>query len=285
MANLILLPTGNIFCLNGANLGTAGYGNTSWAVGESFADSPVYTPLLYDPNAPAGQQWSKESLSASTVPRMYHSSALLLPDGSIFVAGSNPNSDYNVGPDVTYPTEYRVERFYPSYYNNRRPEPQGLLQQISYGGPYFNVSLSSEDLFGDVNNVENATVVIIRTGFSTHAMNMGQRFVQLNSSYTGYAGNNTATLHVSQMPPNAAILVPGPALLFVVVNETPSVGIMIMVGSGQLGPQQMLPVADLPESSIVQPQDTTSTKHSGSLRTRRWHIRTLILSVLVTFFW
>jgi hypothetical protein len=81
MANFILLPTGNIFCLNGANLGTAGYGNTSWAIGESFADSPVYTPLLYDPNAPAGSRWSNESLSASTVPRMYHSSALLLPDG------------------------------------------------------------------------------------------------------------------------------------------------------------------------------------------------------------
>jgi Domain of unknown function (DUF1929) len=116
---------------------------------------------------------------------------------------------------------------------------------------------------------------------------MGQRFVQLDSSYTGYAGTNTATLHVSQVPPNAAILAPGPALIFVVINDTPSVGTMIMVGSGSLGPQAMLPVADLPESSIVQPQDTTSpTKHSGSPRTHtgHWYIRTLIFSVFVTFF-
>jgi hypothetical protein len=90
--------------------------------------------------------------------------------GSVLVSGSNPNADYNVGAGVTYPTEYRVERFYPSYYNNRRPQPQGLPSQLSYGGPSFNVSLSADDLFGNVESVYNTTVIIIRTGFSTHAM-------------------------------------------------------------------------------------------------------------------
>jgi hypothetical protein len=88
----------------------------------------------------------------------------------VFVSGSNPNADYNVGPGVTYPTEYRVEIFYPSYYNQRRPQPVGLLKQLSYGGPYFNVSLSADDLFGNVNNIQNASVVVIRPGFSTHSM-------------------------------------------------------------------------------------------------------------------
>lgn len=90
--------------------------------------------------------------------------------GSVFVSGSNPNSDYNVAPGVTYKTEYRTERFYPSYYNERRPEPTGLLKQLSYGGPSFNVSLSADDLSNDVNNIKDATVIIVRTGFSTHAM-------------------------------------------------------------------------------------------------------------------
>ena len=146
-------------------------------------------PAIYDPSAAAGQRWSSNGLSPSTVPRLYHSSATLLPDGnfstyclvlasfllwnvagSILVSGSNPNPDHTVGPGVQFPTEYRTELFYPSYYNQRRPQPQGLLAQYSYGGPSFDVSLSSDDLFGDVENVKSAKVVIIRTGFSTHAM-------------------------------------------------------------------------------------------------------------------
>lgn len=65
-------------------LGTAGYGNQSWAIGQSYADNPTLMPIIYDPNAPAGQRWSRDGLSASTVPRMYHSSATLLPDGTTF---------------------------------------------------------------------------------------------------------------------------------------------------------------------------------------------------------
>ena len=90
--------------------------------------------------------------------------------GSVLVSGSNPNADYNVGPDVKFPTEYRVEKFYPLYYNEQRPQPQGLPKQISYGGPYFNVSLSAQDLGGNVDAVTNTSVIIIRTGFSTHTM-------------------------------------------------------------------------------------------------------------------
>lgn len=41
-------------------------------------------------------------------------------------------------------------------------------------------------------------------------MNMGQRYVQLENTYTINL-DGTVTLHVSQLPPNAAIIVPGPA--------------------------------------------------------------------------
>ncbi|KAF9447951.1 copper radical oxidase [Macrolepiota fuliginosa MF-IS2] len=249
MVNFLFLPDGRIFALNGASLGTAGYGNDSWAIGQSYADNPVLTPAIYDLSKPAGQRWSSDGLQASVVPRMYHSSATLLPDGSILISGSNPNADYTT--DVKYPTEYRTEIFYPSYYNERRPQPKGLLSQLSYGGPVFDIQLDSDDLFGNVQNVKNASVIIIRTGFSTHAMNMGQRYLQLESTYTGYS-NNTATLHVRQMPPNPAIVVPGPAFIFVVVNGVPSVGLQVMIGSGEIGKQQTLPPGDLPESLIMQ---------------------------------
>ncbi|KAJ7072054.1 glyoxal oxidase [Mycena amicta] len=262
MANLIALPDGRVFCVGGALQGTAGYGNESWAIGMSYADSPALTPAIYDPSAPPGSRWSRDGLSASIVPRMYHSSALLLPDGSVLVSGSNPNSDLNVGPKIKFPTEYRTERFYPSYFNERRPEPSGLLSQLSYGGDSFDVQLSSDDLSGEAHNAENATVVIIRTGFATHAMNMGQRFLQLDSTYTAYGENNTATLHVSQVPPNPAILAPGPALIFVVVNGVPSVGLQVMIGSGQLGNQTMLPIGDLPASSFVDKQSGSSSSNA-----------------------
>jgi hypothetical protein len=102
MVNFVFLPTGKIFAVNGASMGmllihllvlrngslihpgTAGYGNDSWAIGQSYADDPVLTPAIYDPEAPSGQRWSRDGLGSSTVPRMYHSSATLLPDGEGF---------------------------------------------------------------------------------------------------------------------------------------------------------------------------------------------------------
>ncbi|KAJ3512328.1 hypothetical protein NLJ89_g3581 [Agrocybe chaxingu] len=262
MTNLILLPDGKVLCLNGARMGTAGYGNTSWSIGQSYGEDPHMTPVLYDPTSPAGHRWSNQGFAPSSVPRMYHSSALLLPDGSVFVSGSNPNADYTVGPDIKYPTEYRTERFYPSYYNQRRPQPKGLISQLSYGGQPFDVALDSQDLFGDVRNIQNTTIVVLRTGFSTHNMNMGQRMVLLEASYTGYQ-NNTATLHVSQLPPNPAILAPGPAMLFVVVKGVPSVGVPVMVGSGSIGPQPILPIGFTPPSTIIQ-NETTDSVNGGS---------------------
>ena len=102
---------------------------------------------------------------------VYHSAATLLPDGSIFSSGSNPNADYvaNGTAGYSYPTEYRVERFYPDYYTATRPSPTGLPTSISYGGNYFDVSLSSTDV-GKIANLDNTKVVLIRPGFSTHAM-------------------------------------------------------------------------------------------------------------------
>ena len=119
----------------------------------------------------------------TTPVRRYYRTVILVPGfcyypvllrgtfvGSVLVSGSNPNPDYTVGVGVKYPTEYRTELFYPGYYNQRRPQPQGLLSQYTYGGPYFTVSLSSADLFDNIDNVKTAKVVIIRTGFATHAM-------------------------------------------------------------------------------------------------------------------
>lgn len=100
---------------------------------------------------------------------------------------------------------------------------------------------------------------------------MGQRYVQLESTYTGFQ-NNTGTLHVSQLPPNPAILAPGPALVFVVVKGVPSVGMQVMVGSGKLGDQERLPIGDLPESAIVQSPASENSRNAASSwrQSRHW---------------
>lgn len=64
----------------------------------------------FDYTKPVGSRFS-EIVANSTVDRMYHSSATLLPDGSVLSSGSNPNADY-VPAGTTgykYPSEYRYD--------------------------------------------------------------------------------------------------------------------------------------------------------------------------------
>jgi hypothetical protein len=263
MGNLILLPDQRLFLVNGVGKGSAGYGWDSWAINQSYAQDPVLRPAYYNGSAPAGSRFDT-NLPSSTINRMYHSTATLLPDGSVFIAGSNPNADMiNDKNNATYvfKTEYRVEIFYPSYYDSPRPVPSGIPTSISYGGPYFNITLPASSLNGtDLGGVK---IALIRTGFSTHAMNMGQRYVQLSNTYTGNS-DGSATIHVSQLPPNPSLLVPGPALLFVVVNGVPSLAQSVMVGSGQLGVQPTSLATVLPTSSGNLGTSSTTGTASGS---------------------
>jgi hypothetical protein len=54
--------------------------------GGSVFREPVYNAWLYNPYATAGQRFSV--MAATNIERFYHSVAMLLPDGSVFVAGS-----------------------------------------------------------------------------------------------------------------------------------------------------------------------------------------------------
>ncbi|KAG8882655.1 hypothetical protein FRB98_003546, partial [Tulasnella sp. 332] len=233
MGMFVILPDATMLLTNGVNTGTAGYGNDSWVVGgHSYGDNPLYQGLIYDPSKPLGSRMSSEGMGKLNVEKMYHSSCLLLPDGSVWCSGSNPNPDF-VPPSsgAGYPTQTAVERFFPAYYNKTRPDPQNLPTTLGYGGPAWSITLSAADLAGSMDNLPLTKVVVIRQGFSTHAINMGQRYLQLNSTYTGNT-DGSAVLNVQQLPPNPSVLAPGPAYLFVVVNGVPSVGVMIMVGNG-----------------------------------------------------
>jgi hypothetical protein len=254
MGQFIILPDGKLLVINGAQNGTAGYATQTgqtplgqMPLGMSLAAGPVLTPSIYDPNAAPGSRWSSAGLSASTIPRLYHSSAILLPDSSVFVAGSNPNVDVNL--TVPFPTTYKAEIFYPPYFSaTSRPTFTGAPSTLSYGGDPFNLTIPSSAYSGSANDAaSNTTVSLVRGGFTTHAMNMGQRFLQLNNTFTVEA-DGSIQLHVAQVPPNPNIFQPGPALLFVVMNGIPSNGTMVIVGNGVVSPQTVSAASTLPPS-------------------------------------
>lgn len=94
MGNFIILPTGELMLVNGAENGVQGY---VCGPGESQAINPALVPQLYNPKT---NKWSE--MAATTVPRGYHSSATLLPDGSVMTAGSSPHADVSTaGPFPT----------------------------------------------------------------------------------------------------------------------------------------------------------------------------------------
>ncbi|KAF5368716.1 hypothetical protein D9615_010316 [Tricholomella constricta] len=256
MSQFIILPDGKLLVINGGLNGTAGY---SEATGETFsysdmpfgmslASGPVGRPALYDPNAPKGKRWSNAGLDTSPIARMYHSSAILLPDGSVLVAGSNPNVDVNT--TTIFPTEYRAEVFYPPYFAAKaRPSPTGVPKTISYGGDSFDITVPGSSYAGSGNDAaKNTAVVLLRGGFTTHAMNMGQRYLQLNNTYT-VKSDGSIVLHVAQAP-NPFVFQPGPSLLYVTVNGIPSIGSMVIVGNGVMGPQPTAPASTLPDSTL-----------------------------------
>ncbi|KAL9935561.1 hypothetical protein V8E36_005909 [Tilletia maclaganii] len=214
MGNFIILPDNNIVLINGARAGVQGFGCDG--PGESLATEPALTPFLYNTTS---KTWT--TLAPMTLPRGYHSSATLLPDGSVLVAGSSPHPD--VSPDLgPFPTEYRLEVLYPSYAGKTKPFNTPIPTSFPHGGPSFNVTLSTAA------SARNAYVRIIRTGWSTHGVQMGQRSYELNRTVSG------RTITFQGLPSNRAVFPPGRALAFLVVNGVPSQGKLVMVGNGKL---------------------------------------------------
>lgn len=177
-------------------------------------------PAIYNYSAPAGARWNRTGLSASPNERMYHSTAILLPDSSILIAGSNPNKDFTT---AQWRSRTDTERWYPYYYNYPRPTYTGLPANITYGGASFDLVI---DGLVDEASAKSAKVVLIRGGFNTHAIGFTQKYLQLDNTYEVNMQTNQTTLHVSQLPgtPGPTLFQPGTAMLFVLINGVPSEG-------------------------------------------------------------
>ncbi len=214
---MVPLPDGTFMILNGAHQGLAGFGGAS---------DPNFNALLYDPTQPVGSRFS--ILGTTTIARMYHSEATLLPDGRVLVSGSDPQT-----PGL--PEELRIEVYIPPYLS------QGLTQPVvtvpntdwAYGGQYqINVQLFQGQAM---------RVSLVAAVSSTHGNVMGARVIFPAFSCQGNVCTVTA-------PPNAEVSPPGWHQLFILDGPTPSHSVFVRIGGdpAKLGNWPNLPGFTLP---------------------------------------
>jgi hypothetical protein len=189
--NAVLLPTGKVLTIGGS-------------ANDEDGTTASLTADLYDPSTN-----SFTALASNTYPHLYHSTAVLLPDGSVVLSGGNPQQGV---------FEAHMEIYKPGYFFNTdgsaatRPSLTAAPAAITYA-----------QTFTATSNGNIASAVLIRESAATHAFDMSQRFVGMNFTVNGQTITMTA-------PPNSNIAPPGPYLLFLVDKDgVPSVGQVITV--------------------------------------------------------
>ncbi|KAL5529142.1 hypothetical protein ACEPAG_5116 [Sanghuangporus baumii] len=241
MPDAVLLPTGQVLIINGGASGISGYANVIDQVGQSNADNPVLTPVLYDPSAPAGSRFSSAGMPTSNIPRLYHSVATLTPSGAIMIAGSNPNLDRS---EERYGTEYRVEWINPPYMTQDRPVIVDPPQQAEFGKT---ISLRIQWPANMGTASGNIKVACMDLGYVTHAVHANSRLVYLSFK----RDENDSSVLLVTAPPSGEVYPPGPAWLFVVVDGIPSVGKKVIIGDGNGPPVDDAALKNVLESTIV----------------------------------
>ncbi|KAF8500736.1 glyoxal oxidase precursor [Gautieria morchelliformis] len=225
MPEFILLPNGQVLIINGAGTGYAAVDSVADPIGNlSNADHPVFTPSLYTPSAPLGQRISNVGLPTTDIARMYHSSVTLTPKGNIFIAGSNPNN--NVVNNTLFHTEFRVQFLNPPFMSVARPALLSMPTQIAFNG-VFTVSVSIPPNL----SASSIQVALMDLGFSTHAFHTGSRLVFMQAHLSQDRTSLTFT-----SPPNNRVYPPGPAFVFLTVDDVTSEGVQVMVGTGASPP-------------------------------------------------
>jgi len=177
----VLLPDGKLLALSG---------NSS-----QLFDKPVLNVELFDPDTGG---W--KMMAPMTVPRGYHSTAMLLPDGRVLSSGTTPFGFW----------ELRMEVYWPYYlFRGVRPEIEQAPNNISYGQPF---EVSYECPEGEIRSV-----VLMRPGAMTHAFDMEQRHVEL-------VVQERETRHLTAIAPrDEHVAPPGYYMLFLLtVDGVPS---------------------------------------------------------------
>ena len=233
-SNAVILPTGEVAVCGGL---------------QDPGNDPGSAVLPIEIYRLATNSWSTMPVGANAhVPRNYHSVALLMPDGRVWMAGSNKRaswsfhnpSDYSdaAGNLTSLPTnaqddaidnrELRIELFEPWYFGRPdRPTITNAVAAVSVGASF------------DIQTPQANTisrVAVLRAGSSTHSFNPDQRYVSI--PFTRGSGKVTASV-----PDNENLLPPGYYLLFVLdavvdgatgaVLDVPSLGRFLRIDNAK----------------------------------------------------
>jgi len=199
--NSVVLPDGTVFIVGGQALGKPFYDNNSSLI-----------PELWSPVTKAFTQ-----LAIGPTPRNYHSIALLMPNGTIFVGGGGLCGSCGVR------NHFDAQLFSPPYLFQTdgitpaiRPRISAVSTKTMKVGSAFTVTLAA----GTSNK---ATFSMIRMGSSTHTVNTDQRRVPLTAT------NGTSNTYNILLPGDPGKLLPGFWYLFALYNGVPSTASIVKV--------------------------------------------------------
>jgi len=230
--NAVLLPDGNVLALGGS-------------VNNESPDGPGKTADLY--HSATGNFTSG---GAATYSRLYHSTALLLPDARVMSIGSNPGSR---GRYLAAMEMYTPPYLYDAndHLITARPAITAVAPAsgvLGYSTP-FSVTYTSASAI--------SSAVLVRPGSVTHAFDMDQRLIGLCGPAPQpacSAGGSTLSLTT---PPNGNIAPPGYYMLFLL----DSAGVPSRAAFIQLTAHSTTP----PSGSIASPASDVTIPAGGSV--------------------
>jgi hypothetical protein len=201
LLNATLLPDGTVL----ATGGTSQQDNNN---GNALAGA-VYAAELWNPST---GQWTQ--MASMAVPRLYHSTAILLPDARVLVSGGGDPESSGEAKGTTHPN---MQIFSPPYlFRGPQPVISSAPSTASYGQT---IAVTSPDA------ASITKINLIRPGSTTHGFNMTQRIVSVSFDR---APDGTLELHMPTNPNNAP---PGPYMIFLLnADGVPSKASMLMLG-------------------------------------------------------
>ena len=241
--NTTLLPDGSILSNGG------GYGRRDNTL---YAD-PVYEAELLTPGSPT---WRDVGIEADA--RTYHSTALLLPDGSVLSAGD----DRDIAPEHITAANRTAQVYSPPYlFAGARPTITSIPVNVDYDASF------AVGVGGDPADVTHAALV--RPGAVTHANNMSQQVIELPvTAEPGGLGLRS--------PLDATVAPPGYYMLFV-QNAAGAMSVGRWIHVGPPVPVPPPPAATettpTPVPPVVVPKDRTAPKATVTAVRARLRVR------------
>lgn len=202
--NAVLLPDRTVIAVGG---GVTREASATSAVVDPQGGREVFEAEIYDSRT---DTW--RVTAPATVARLYHSVALLLPDGRVVSAGGNPDKGSQVKwlpPDPL--EEMRLEIFSPPYMFKKKSRPtiQNMPKEIKY---------DSKVAIRTPQASQIKWINLIRPGLTTHSFDGSQRLVDVPFTVTPPDSLQATILKEKTMAP------PGWYMLFLVDNdEVPSI--------------------------------------------------------------